>query len=211
MVLECCDRGPVDGEGGLRKDVYGHQRSGLEAQVEALRREGIDKLFQEQVSSVAERTELDRALEYVREGDVFVVTKLDRLARSVAHLVTISQALERKGVALKILDMGITSCPTGRLFLNIVGSIAQFEREIMLERQRDGIEAAKAAGKFKGRAPTARRKAAEIQRLVAQGVTKERLRGASASALPVCTGTRSRCRKRCTLRRSPHRVAVTAS
>ncbi len=161
---------------GYARTSTGHQRSGLEAQVEALRREGIDKLFQEQVSSVAERTELDRALEYVREGDVFVVTKLDRLARSVAHLVTISQALERKGVALKILDMGIdTSCPTGRLFLNIVGSIAQFEREIMLERQRDGIEAAKAAGKFKGRAPTARRKAAEIQRLVAQGVTKEEI------------------------------------
>jgi len=101
------------------------------------------------------------------------VTKLDRLARSAAHLVDITAELKRKGVALKIVDMGVdTGTPTGRLFLNIVGSIAEFEREIMLERQREGIAAAKAEGKYKGRAPTARRKAEQIRELATQGVSK---------------------------------------
>jgi DNA invertase Pin-like site-specific DNA recombinase len=104
---------------------------------------------------------------------VLVVTKLDRLARSVAHLVEITRELERKNVALKILDMGIDSnTPTGRLFLNIVGSIAQFEREIMLERQREAIAAAKADGRYNGRAPTARRLSDQVRELAASGVEK---------------------------------------
>jgi DNA invertase Pin-like site-specific DNA recombinase len=156
---------------GYARTSTRHQDAGLEAQQTRLQAEGCDKIFSEQVSSVGERAKLDLALEYVREGDVFIVTKLDRLARSVAHLVEISALLERKGVTLKILDMGInTACPTGRLFLNIVGSIAQFEREIMLERQRDGIAAAKEAGKYVGRQPTARRQTPEIRRLAAEGV-----------------------------------------
>jgi DNA invertase Pin-like site-specific DNA recombinase len=158
---------------GYARTSTSHQEAGLEAQIRRLEELGCDKIFSEQVSSIAERAKLNRALEYVREGDTFAVTKLDRLARSVAHLVEISRELERKGVKLKILDMGIdTGTPTGRLFLNIVGSIAQFEREVMLERQRDGIAAAKAAGKFKGRKPTARTKAAEICRLSATGMTR---------------------------------------
>src|SRR5205807_4312388 len=115
---------------------------------------GCDKVFSEQVSSVAERGRLAAALEYVREGDTFVVTKLDRLARSVAHLVEITAELKRKGVALKIVDMGVdTGTPTGRLFLNIVGSIAELEREIMLQRQGEGIAAGTAEGKYERRAP----------------------------------------------------------
>jgi DNA invertase Pin-like site-specific DNA recombinase len=150
-----------------------HQDAGLDAQLRALKELGCQKVFAEKVSSVQERAKLDAALEYVREGDTFVVTKLDRLARSVAHLCQIVAELERKGVALKILDIGVdTSCPAGRLFLNVLGSIAQFEREIMLERQRDGIAVAKAAGKFKGRKPTARAKADEIKALATQGVGK---------------------------------------
>lgn len=158
---------------GYARTSTRYQENGLEAQKERLAKEGCEKVFAEQTSSVGERVKLDRALEYVREGDTFVVTKLDRLARSVANLVEISKLLDEKSVTLKILDMGIdTSCPTGRLFLNIVGSIAQFEREIMLERQRDGIAAAKAAGKFKGRAPTARRHANEVWRLAAEGLKR---------------------------------------
>ena len=101
------------------------------------------------------------------------MTKLDRLARSVAHLVELIETLERKGVALKILDLGMdTSTPTGRLMLTVIGAIAQFEREIMIERQREGIAAARAEGKYKGRVPTARRKADEIRRLAADGLGK---------------------------------------
>jgi DNA invertase Pin-like site-specific DNA recombinase len=150
-----------------------HQDAGLDAQLRQLDALGCAKVFSEQVSSVGERERLTTALEYVREGDTFVVTKLDRLARSVAHLVEITAELRRKGVALKIVDMGVdTGTPTGRLFLNIVGSIAEFEREIMLERQREGIAAAKAAGRYKGRAPTARAQAGQIKALAAEGVGK---------------------------------------
>jgi DNA invertase Pin-like site-specific DNA recombinase len=150
-----------------------HQDAGLDAQLRQLEALGCEKVFSEQVSSVADRERLTTALEYVREGDTFVVTKLDRLARSVAHLVEITAELKRKGVALKIVDMGVdTGTPTGRLFLNIVGSIAEFEREIMLERQREGIAAAKALGKYKGRKPTARAQADQIRALAAEGIGK---------------------------------------
>jgi DNA invertase Pin-like site-specific DNA recombinase len=112
---------------------------------------------------VAERLQLDAALDYAREGDALVVTKLDRLARSVVHLVSIGERLEAKGVALKVLEQAIdTSTPTGRLMFHMLGAIAQFERELMLERQREGIAKAKADGKYKGRAPTAQAKSADV-------------------------------------------------
>jgi DNA invertase Pin-like site-specific DNA recombinase len=99
----------------------------------------------------------------VRKGDTLVVTKLDRLARSIPDLVKIIEKLEEKQATLRILAMNLdTNTPTGRLLLNLVGSVAQFEREIMLERQREGVAKAKAEGKYKGRAPTARAKRAEV-------------------------------------------------
>ncbi|RVC64480.1 recombinase family protein [Mesorhizobium sp.] len=140
------------------------QQAGYEAQLRDLKTQGCEKVFSEQVSSVnSNRPELERAIEFVREGDVLVVTRLDRLARSVGDLHRIVGRLEAKKVGLKILDMAIdTTSPTGRLLMNLVGSIAQFEREIMLARQREGIAKAKAEHKFKGRAPTARRKTSEV-------------------------------------------------
>jgi DNA invertase Pin-like site-specific DNA recombinase len=130
------------------------QKAGFEAQERDLKEIGAEKVFSEQVSSVAERAELERAIEFAREGDVLVVTKLDRLARSVANLTDIVQRLQAKGVALRILNLGLdTATPTGKLMLNLLGSIAQFEREIMLERQREGIAKAKAAGKYVGGRP----------------------------------------------------------
>lgn len=153
------------------------QTYGLHAQLHELEAAGCEKVFKEQLSSVdKERPELTRALDYAREGDVFIVTKLDRLARSMADLVRIKDALERKGVTLKILNLNIdTSTPTGKLMLSLLGSIAEFERDIMLERQREGIARAKADGKYKGRAPTARRKADDVRRMKAEGKTAEQI------------------------------------
>ena len=146
------------------------QNYGLTAQIEALKSEGADKIFSEQVSSVAPRPQLDAALEYCREGDVLVVTKLDRLARSIQHLWKIVGQLEEKKIELRILDLNLdTSTPTGRLMLSMMGALAQFEREMLLERQREGIERAKAEGKFKGRKATAREMQPEIRRLRSEG------------------------------------------
>jgi DNA invertase Pin-like site-specific DNA recombinase len=149
------------------------QTAGLEAQERDLTNAGCEKLFVEQVSSVdvTAREKLAEALEFIREGDVIVVTKLDRLARSVAHLLEIQAEIETKGASLRILDMNIdTGTPNGRMMLTILGSVAQFEREIMLERQREGIAKAKAKGKYKGRAPTAKAKANEVVKLHAEGL-----------------------------------------
>jgi DNA invertase Pin-like site-specific DNA recombinase len=118
----------------------------------------------------ATRPQLEAALDWVREEDVLIVTKLDRLARSVADLVAITQTLKRKGVGLRILAMNLdTATPTGKLMVNLLGSIAEFERELMLERQREGIAKAKAEGKYQGRQPTARRKSADVLKMRAEG------------------------------------------
>lgn len=147
------------------------QEAGLEAQHRDLRAAGCTKLFSEQLSSVAtRRPQLNAALDYVREGDTLIVTKPDRLARSTADLLAITERLKAKGVTLRILSMQMdTSTPTGKLMLTMLGGIAEFERDLMLERQREGIAKAKADGKYKGRAPTARRKASEVLALKAQG------------------------------------------
>lgn len=151
------------------------QDAGLEAQQRDLRAAGCTKIFSEQLSSVAiVRPQLEAALDYVREGDTLVVTKPDRLARSTADLLGITERLRTNGVTLRILSMQMdTSTPTGKLMLTMLGGIAEFERDLMLERQREGIAKAKADGKYKGRAPTARKKAAEILRLRAEGKTAE--------------------------------------
>jgi len=150
------------------------QVAGFDAQVSALTAEGCERVFQEQVSSVADRKELEDAIGFARSGDVFVVTKLDRLARNTQHLLEIVQRLESKGVSLKVLNLGLdTSTPTGKLMLTMLGAVGQFEREIMLERQKEGVAKAKAEGKYKGRKPTAQAKKEEVLALVAQGLTKD--------------------------------------
>ncbi len=99
------------------------------------------------------------------------MTKLDRLARSTRHLGEIVDTLKVKRADLQILNLGIdTGTPTGKLILNLLGSVAEFERAMMLERQREGIAKAKAEGKYKGRKPTARAKADQIFAMKAQGV-----------------------------------------
>jgi len=147
------------------------QEAGYQAQIKSLKAAGCEKVFAEKLSSVAQRPQLETAIDYAREGDALVVTKLDRLARSVAHLVAIGERLDAKGISLKVLEQAIdTSTPTGRLMFNMLGAIAQFERELMLERQREGVAKAKAEGKYKGRAPTARAKTPEVRQLHKNGV-----------------------------------------
>src|SRR5258706_1467589 len=147
------------------------QKAGLEAQLRDLKAAGVEKVFQEQLSSVdAKRVQLEAAIDFCREGDVLVCTKLDRLARSVADVVTIEARLKEKGAALFIMDPAMdTSSPAGRLVFNMLASIAQFERDIMLTRQREGIAKAKGEGKYKGRTPTATAKTAEVLALLEAG------------------------------------------
>ena len=158
---------------GYARTSTTEQRAGLEAQLRDLRSAGCAKVFQEQVSSIGERAQLEAGLDYVREGDTLVVTKLDRLARSARGLNDLVDALERKGVALRILNFGGGQVDTrgaaGRLVLNVFAAFAQFELEIMKERQREGIADAKAAGRYKGRKPTARAKSADAVKLFQEG------------------------------------------
>jgi len=156
---------------GYRRSSTSDQMAGYEAQEVQLLATGCVKIFGEMTSSVAQRDQLEAALEFVREGDCLIVTKLDRLCRSVADLVAITERLRFKGVALRVLSMNFdTTTPTGKLMLNLLGSIAEFERELMLERQREGIAKAKALGRYQGRAPTARRMAPQVRELRSTGL-----------------------------------------
>lgn len=153
------------------------QKAGLEAQLRDLETAGCTKVFHEEVSSTSKkRPELERALDYLREGDTLVITKLDRLARSVADLVKISEGLKEAGVGLRVLDLNLdTATPTGKLMVHLLGAIAEFERELMLERQREGIAKAKADGKYKGRKPTALMRTDEVLSLRGQGITADKI------------------------------------
>ena len=139
------------------------QQAGLDAQIRDLQGAGCEKVFSEQVSSMGQRATLKAALEFLREGDALVVTKPDRLARSTAELLAIEADLSRRGVDLVVLSMGgerlDTRNPTSKLMLTILGGVATWEREIMLERQREGIAKARGEGKYKGRAPTVAKQA----------------------------------------------------
>ena len=121
-------------------------------QVEALQKHGIEKWFTEKVSAKdANRPELRKMLEFVREGDTVYIHDFSRLARSTKDLLDIVEKLKDKGVHLVSNKENIdSSTPTGKLMLTMIGAIAEFERQNLLERQREGIEIAKREGKFKG-------------------------------------------------------------
>lgn len=157
---------------GYARTSTADQEAGLEAQERDLTALGCERVFTEQVSSVAAvRPQLDAVLDFVRAGDKLVVTRLDRLARSMENLLQIAGRLKAKGVALQIMDPAMdTSSATGELIFHVFGALAQFERRLMLERQREGVAKAKADGRYKGRVPTARRQAEQMHRLKAEGV-----------------------------------------
>ena len=118
----------------------------LDVQLDKLGQAECEKIFQEKQSGTTDkRPRLKACLEYVREGDTLVVTRLDRLARSTLHLCQIAAELEEKGVALQVLGQHIdTNDATGRLLFNMLGAVSQFETEIRAERQMDGIKKAQA-------------------------------------------------------------------
>lgn len=180
-----CDKGRTTSKTFMRQEramQVGYARTsttgqdaGLEAQLRDLAAAGCAKLFQEQVSSVSERQALADCLAFLREDDVLYVTKPDRLARSTSELLSIEGDLSKRGVGLVVLSMGgqalDTRNPTSKLMLTILAAVAAWEREIMLERQREGIAKAKEEGRYKGRAPTARRHSDVVQTLHSQGVS----------------------------------------
>ncbi len=162
------------------------QTAGFEAQERDLRAAGVERIFSEQVSSVGARPQLEAALDFVREGDVFTATKIDRLARSVPNLLEIVGRLNGKGVTLRILNLGLdTSTPTGKLMLTMLGAVGEFEREMMLERQKEGIAKARSEGRYQGRKPTARAQSDDVKALSAAGMSM----GAIATKLGIGKGS----------------------
>ncbi|MEZ5710095.1 MAG: recombinase family protein [Blastomonas sp.] len=159
---------------GYRRSSTSEQVAGYEAQETMLLATGCKRVFGEMTSSVAQRDQLEAALQFVREGDTLVVCKIDRLARSTTDLLGIVAKLEAKRVALRILDFGgsevDTKSPTGRMLLTMFAAMAEWELATMRLRQKTGIAKAKAEGKYKGRAPTARRLAPQVHELRSTGL-----------------------------------------
>jgi DNA invertase Pin-like site-specific DNA recombinase len=126
------------------------------AQHDSLHAAGCERIFIDHASGkLATRPELDKALLVAeRAGDQLVVTKLDRLGRSLEHLIEIAKLLQARGVDLVVLDQGIdTSTAVGRLFFQIIGAIGEFEHALMRERTMDGLAAARARGRTGGQKP----------------------------------------------------------
>lgn len=133
--------------------VSSHGQS-LDTQVEKLTAYGCEKIFQEKKSGASrdKREAVNAALEFCREGDVLVITKLDRLARSMFDLQDITKTLHRKGVDFVVLDQSIdTTTPAGRLTFHLLGAVAEFERDLIAERRNEGIAKAKEKGVKFGR------------------------------------------------------------
>ena len=157
---------------GYARTSTADQLAGLEAQARDLLAAGAERTFSERVSSVVARPQLVECLAFLRAGDVLCVTKPDRLARSTADLLAIEADLTRRGVGLMVLSMGgltlDTRSPTAKLMLTMLAAVAAFERELMLERQREGIAKAKAEGKYLGRKATIA--PSDVLALQAQGI-----------------------------------------
>lgn len=128
----------------------------LDPQLDALNAAGCDRIFAERASgALRARPELAAALDYIRTGDTLVVVKLDRLGRSLPHLIETITGLDKRGVGFRSLTEGIdTTTSAGRLMMHVLGAIAQFERDLIIERTRAGLAAAKARGRTGGRPST---------------------------------------------------------
>lgn len=146
----------------------------LALQLDALARAGCARVFEDTASgATAERPGLTAALAFAREGDVLVAWKLDRLGRSMPHLIETVNALEARGVGFRSLTEAIdTTTPGGRLIFHIFGALGQFERDLIRERTRAGLDAAAARGRRGGRRPVVtEEKLRRARTLMAQGLT----------------------------------------
>jgi DNA invertase Pin-like site-specific DNA recombinase len=144
-------------------------------QVRRLQEAGCSKVFTETGVSgkLASRPQWDACMTYLREGDVLVITKLDRAGRSLQHLITMSNQLRAGGKGLKVLDQGIdTTTAAGRLFYNMVASFAEFERDLIVERTHEGLRTARLNGKVAGRKPKLSvKQQVEVRRMHSAGRT----------------------------------------
>lgn len=140
----------------------------LSGQLDALKAAGAEKIFADKISGTAScRPELDRLLDQLRHGDVITVTKYDRLARSLRDLLDIVDTIQAHGAGFRSLAEDIdTTTPAGRLVFHVFASIAQFERERISERTREGLEAARKRGRIGGRPPAlSAAQKAEVRRM----------------------------------------------
>ena len=146
-----------------------------ELQIEALKQAGCKKIFSEKISGTTiDRPELEVCLDYLREGDTLLITRIDRLARSLRDLQNLVYDLKAKSIELKAIEQPIdTSSAAGKAFLDMLGVFAEFETNLRKERQLEGIAKAKAEGKYKGRKPTAKEKSPQIIEMIEQGMTRQ--------------------------------------
>jgi DNA invertase Pin-like site-specific DNA recombinase len=143
-------------------------------QLDALRAAGCDRIFEDRASGAkTDRPGLAQAIAFVREGDVLVTWKLDRLARSLPHLIETVTQLEKSGAGLRSLTEAIdTTTPGGRLIFHVFGALAQFERDLIRERTRAGLTAAAARGRRGGRKPVVTvDRLTRAEALIAKGLT----------------------------------------
>jgi DNA invertase Pin-like site-specific DNA recombinase len=157
-------------------------------QTDLLAAAGCDRIFVETASgALRDRKELAAALDYMRSGDILVIAKLDRLGRSLSHLIETVALLEARGIGLRSLGEGIdTTTAAGRLLLHVLGAIAEFERALIIERTRAGLAAAKARGRTGGRPPAlSPEKIAAVKALIDSGHSVQ----AAADAVGVARST----------------------
>jgi DNA invertase Pin-like site-specific DNA recombinase len=171
--------GKTDESGKIAMVQIGYARvSTLEQemalQLDALRAAGCDRIFEDRASGAkTDRPGLAQAIAFVREGDVLVTWKLDRLARSLPHLIETVNQLEKNGAGLRSLTEAIdTTTPGGRLIFHVFGALAQFERDLIRERTRAGLAAAASRGRRGGRKPVVTADRLErAKALIAKGLT----------------------------------------
>ncbi len=152
----------------------------LDLQLDALKNEGCEKIFREKISASRDRPSLEEVLSFLREGDTLIIWKLDRLGRSLNHLVTIIDFLNKKKIEFKSIQDSIdTSSAIGRLQFGILASLAEYEREIIIERTKAGLLSAKSRGKTGGRpkglSDKSKVKLKQVKRLYEEGVTTEKI------------------------------------